>query len=224
MAQPKHALTLIAKSELASSLLPELPQIIAGQLEAIRTLESKAAGVALQLGGSLWAVKTTLKHGQFQPWIHSNVEGRGYRACAYYMKLVLQFAESARLTAEEWAALPSLSDALPEDGPARSVWVKRAKFIGELSLSELLIKHGIKSVGLKHELTAGDDQTALPASDDGQLFFAEIADHLMGLRSTVLKPESLMRLTPDQLDNLKTEIEHTRTEFLKLYEQARGKR
>jgi hypothetical protein len=195
------------------------------RLGKIFRTEFEAAFNAVAVGVMLWQVKVASKHGTFQPWIKEHCGERAYRSAAYYMKLAVKFAEKAKLTAEECIAVAELKTKAPKGGPAKSAFDKLETFIGENSLTDLLIKHSIRSGSGAGEIESSDDgaPAALPAGGE-QLMFAEISGHLFGLRESVLKPENIMRLEPKQLEALKTEIEHTRTEFLKLYEQARGKK
>src|SRR5258708_24967338 len=142
------------------------------------------------------------------------------RQIQYYMKLALVFLEKSKAAKIEMAALPGDGVEIVDfTSTAAKRFADRATdFVGDLSLTELLEKHNIKGI------TRGDDDDAepTPAGAGEQLLFTEISDHLFGLRTGILNRENLMKLEPKQLDALKLEIESTRTEFLKLYEQARG--
>jgi hypothetical protein len=227
MASQKHALVLVANAlpakVNAGSLLKQAAKGALKHISAIALHEGSAARHALSLGALLWQVKSAKPACGFQEWIEKNVPTHGYRACAYHMKLSMVLAEKAKLTQDEWNALPTLGSKAPKGGHAKAAFQKIGTFVGELSLTELLIKHGVKTVGLKSELMAGDDGSAAPNTDsDGQMFFAEIAEQLDGYRSVVLDRARLVKLDGKQLDALKREIDQTRSEFLKLYEEARG--
>lgn len=141
----------------------KLPKRLAKELDLVRKLEAQAAGRAIRMGLWLYQVQFAVK-GKFKAWLAENVQELRYRQCAYYMRLTHFFAE--QLKAKHGAdTTKRLLDALssyhfgkaPKSKDAREAFAALSAFIGEDSLNELLIKHGIKGVGLKSQLEAGAD-------------------------------------------------------------------
>jgi len=135
------------------------------QLQLIRTLERDAALRAILVGLALHRIKASLKHGDFMPWLKKNLEATGYRQCAYYMKLGSVFVETARLSKPELLAVPGDKTDLalvPADAEAKRFMEKAQKFVGDLSLNELMDEYGIKE---KKKLGGARDGGA----DDGKI-------------------------------------------------------
>ena len=195
-------LALVTKSAHGGALLPKLPLKIRTELAAIHRLESQAASRAVRLGLWLWQAKAALKHGEFQPWIKSHVEGVGYRQCAYYMKLALTFAEKSKLDDRGLAALCAhdFDDATLDSSALETL----AKFVGDYSLTELLIKHGIKGVGLKSELTTGDAPPELTPGEQMELVWEQAYQPAKSLADLLV--ERAAGLAPDRREAIAAEL------------------
>jgi hypothetical protein len=206
MPKDTQALALLtAKSEPTRSLLPQMPGLITGKLEAIRRHDVQAAQLSLQIGVLLWQTKATLPHGEFQAWIKSNVDGRGYRVCAYYMKLALAFTEKVKPAAWKIEAMMTLDfDATKHTDEELSALDTMKQFIGENSITELLIKHGIKSVGLKSELADGQEPPALTGEQQLELDWAQAYEPAKSLAD--LLAEKAAAFTSEQRAALEAEL------------------
>lgn len=163
--------------------------------------EREAACHAIALGMLLWQVKGTLPKGEFKKWIEANIEGRGYRSCAYWMKLALCFAEKSGLKADECSAVAQWKP----KGKGNTGAAKLDKFVGELSLNELMIKHGLRGVGLKGELTAGDEAPpAITAGEQLELLWSQAYEPAKSLAD--LLTERAATLAPDRRDAIAAEL------------------
>ena len=177
MPKTSHALTLVAdpKFAVAEDGLSKLKEAAIAQVSAISHLESKAALGALIAGLTLHRVKASLPHGQFVKWLESVqkcTSGAHFkrRQAAYYMALALVFLEKAKVQKPDLLALPGdqLSLEVGDGHAAQQFFAKAQKFVGDLSLNELLIKHGIKGVGLQKELAkaaAAEEPTPPPTAE-----------------------------------------------------------
>ncbi len=223
MADKKHTLSLLMeKGNVHTVDISTLKTVIVDQLAAVAQMERDAALRAILIGLALWRVKAALKHGEFRPWLESNIEKKKSQV-NNYMRLATVFVERSRVTKQELLALPADTTSLSENDREASAFFGRAtKFVGDCSLNELLVKYGIKGVTREGD-TPADAGTANTGDADGQMFFAEIAEHVLGIRTSVLDPKNIARLSPRQLDDLRAEIANLNTEFTRLYEQARGK-
>lgn len=202
------ALSILVKSAPGSALLPKLPKQLTSELALIHKLESQAAGRAIRVGLWLWQAKEVLKHGEFKPWIEKNVEGKSYRSCAYYMKLAMTFVEKTRVSGESLHALVNHNfKNAPKSKDAKAAVDALTGFVGELSLSELLIKHGIKSVGLKAALTGGDDGAGgAPADPQMELTLLWDQAYTPAKSLADLLSEKAAALKPDQRAALEAEL------------------
>jgi hypothetical protein len=227
----KHALALLAQPEFAVAKddLKKLQATAVAQVRAVAELEAKAGMGACIAGMTLLRVKHSTPHGKFGAWIEANAKhGVGHRQANYYMRLALVFLEKARVQKPDLLALPGdqLSLDVGDNHAAKQLLAKLQKFVGDLSLTELLIKHGIKGVGLKTELESGRDDEEegdKPAPGQAEDYFAEVADRVYGFRQLVTSRENLARLTPQQLETLNQTVTDSYSEFRRLYDEARGK-
>jgi len=135
--------------------------IVARQFKKLFRSEHETAVNAVVIGLLLWQAKAAVEKGTFMDWVAKNAGERAYRNSRYYMSLAQVFVEKGRLSLDERLAASTLTGKAPKAGPAKGVYEKLSKFIGEESLSDLFIKHGIKGVGLKSALTAGEEPPAL---------------------------------------------------------------
>jgi len=219
----QYALTLIADPQIGTSGadLDRLQKAAIDQLSKIRGLENEAAQRAIFTGLALHRIKFSIGHGKWEPWVKDNVKDIAARQVRYYMKLALVFLASSKPAKTELLALggANVDLATLESVGARRFVQRVQTFVGDLSLNELLEKHGIKG------MTRGDDDAAeTPTGAGEQLLFTEIAEMFHSMRSSILTPESLMRLQPKQLDAINAEMENAHSLWRKLYDEARGNR
>jgi hypothetical protein len=133
------------------------------------------------------------------------------------MRLATVFIERTRATKPEMLALPGdqTSLDLADNHHGKQLAAKLATFVGELSLNELLIKHGIKGVGLKTELTdAAAAEVALTPEEQAARDAAERDDawqhtweSVQTLRNHFTEPAKLNLITdPVKIGQLKAEV------------------
>ncbi|HEY1791540.1 MAG TPA: DUF3102 domain-containing protein [Opitutaceae bacterium] len=189
-------------------------------LRHMQVLRNREATFGLLIGLTLCRMKEAMPHGTFGKWVEQNIAEFGDRYANYLMRLAMTFAEKSRLTKAELIALPKGQDALVLgnlEGEKRAFVEKASGFIGNLSLHELLIKHGIKSAGIKAALGGEGGPNAGVQMD----FFADVAERLSGFRSIVTSAEALMRLTPQQLESLDQNMEDIYGQWKRLRGQAK---
>lgn len=224
----QHALTLVAspKFAVAKDEIQKLQATAVAQVAAVGQLETKAAMGGTIAGLTLTRVKHSLPHGKFGAWLDQLAAGGAVKKSQanYYMRLGLVFLEKMRVDLPQLLALPGeqLSLEVGDNHTAKQFLGKLEKFVGDLSLNELLIKHGIKGVGMKLALEQGEDGEAgkLGAAED---YFAEVAQRVYGFRQIVTSRESLQRLSPQQLETLNQTVTDSYSEFRRLYDEAKGK-
>ena len=176
-----QALVLVNTPEwaVAGDEVKHLQDLAVEQLGAISKMENAAAMGSIIAGLTLHRVKASMKHGTFGKWLDqirtggANLEKRPsgsflevtQRHAQRYMSLALHFLDECKVQLPELLALPGdqLTLDLADGHDHNDLLVKLRKFCGSCSLNELLIKHDIKSVGLKKELTAqkaGEEKAA----------------------------------------------------------------
>jgi hypothetical protein len=184
-------------------------------------MEKTTALKAIVLGITLWRVRFALPHGQWVGWQAEHLAASKSQV-NYIMRLAVVFLLKSRATRVELRALPCDSTTLaPGDELSRALLARLEKFVGECSLNELLVKHGIKGV----TRDTGDENEGEPGTTSApgqQLLFAEVCEHFHSIRQTLCRRETLLRYTPHQLDAAKRELEEIRSSFLALYAEARG--
>lgn len=207
MPKDSQALSLLtAKSATCHFSQDAACQRLLDTLAAIARHEAQATKFALQIGVMLWQAKAALPHGQFQPWVKENIAGKSYRSCARYMKLTMAFVETVRPGA---ALLECLSGIDFEkdtgfDYNEQGTLAAIAKFTGDLSLTELLIKHGIMGVGLKGELTEGETPPQLNASEQLELNWEQAYQPLKSVADLIAAKAS--GFLPEQRAALEAEL------------------
>lgn len=199
-----------------------LVNICRTQLQQIRQMERESAQRAILVGLTLWRIRLTLPHGEWVPWQEEHLQV-GRTQINYYMRLAIVFITKSRTTKVELQALPTDDVRIDAQGAMSQAFIaKLEKFVGECSLNELLVKHGIKGVTRD---TDDQGEAAKAAGDDsGQMYFSEAAEALQSIRDRILKPEQLMRLQPKQLDAINVEMESSIARWRKLYAEAKGHR
>jgi len=189
-----NALQIIAKAQMSTTggHLDDVTEQCIHELKMISSMEGAAALRALRFGLVMHQAKALVPHGGFITWQKTTFEGKSRAQCNYYMQLALVFIASMRLNAVEVLKLPNaqLDLALADqEDTTRRVLEKAAKFIGETSLNELLIKHGIKGVGLKKALEAAKaKEEGEPAAPDAEQLYLQYRDEAGGV---IQRAESL---------------------------------
>lgn len=149
--------------------------------------------------------------GTWMAWVGQNLP-ISQRWVNYLMKLAVTFIGAAKVRERELLTLPieGGSLALEEQGAdGRKLLTKALAFVGECSLTELLIKHNIKAVGLRGELQAGEGE---PATTEQQLELAmqrtweESYTSAERIRDILRDPERVKLLDDQKLATLKDEL------------------
>lgn len=151
MAKPNTTLALATftapELKADSKQLVLLQKGVVEQLQVMRRLRGEEAMRGLLVGLTLLRIKASLPNGQFTGWLKKNVTFFSDRYCRYLMQLSLVFVERTKVAKPELLALPGDQTELAlesKEGAQRRLFEKAAKFIGELSITELLEKHGLK--------------------------------------------------------------------------------
>lgn len=213
----KHALALVAQPEwlIGKDALKKLQVAAVAEMQTIHRLQCEAAGRAVLVGLALHRIKASLKHGQWGGWINRDFKAVGHRQVNYYMRLALVFLERERVQKPDLLALPGDQLALDVEGDkGGAAFVnKLQKFVGDLSLTELLIKHGIKGVGLKTELTTGEDDEGdeltpeQQAQQERDAAWLAVWNPAQAIRATLTDPNKLQLISdPAKVEQLKAEI------------------
>lgn len=226
------ALTLLDSVTLATPDRAEMQKwqtVVAAQINEIARAERMTPRRAIAVGLMLHAVKSSLKHGEFTPWMKQMLtqltfwtEGTAKVNASYYMRLAITFVETSKATKEELLSLSAVSAATGLDlanvkGEAAKLVKRLDSFCGEATLAELLADHGIKSGGSG---SSSGKVIEIPASA-GDPLLADTAAHLVGLREIILNPETLKRFTAKQLADLEQQVASLPQEFRKLLAKIR---
>lgn len=219
------ALTLLNSSAIkapGNGDVEKWQECVAGQMDEITRSERMTPRRAVVVGLMLHAVKASLKHGDFTPWLRQTLTrlkfgtlGTAQVKASYYMRLSLAFVEDTKPSAPELAAIPAGGMVLDLDSAAGSAakLVKRIdSFCGESSLNELLVEHGIKHAG-----TGGANSTknaALPADDNTLL--QELAAWRLNLRRSLVDPTTAKRIPPEVHRNLYRELHSDLQDYAQL--------
>jgi len=197
------ALALFSDPKLkpAGDALSRLQEQSISDLNEILTSEKRTSATALRLGVRLNAVKIGLGHGIFGSWLDANFNGVSGRTVRYYMKLAVVAAP--KLGRKALVAIVSGQE--DQDTAARI-----DRFVGDCSLTELLIKHNIRSVGLRGELQAGDEQQ-LPPEKQLELAidrtWTETLQSVERMRSVLTEPDKVRLLSdPTKVATLKEQV------------------
>lgn len=218
-----YALTVLAAPELlvGKDHFKRLEAAAVAQCGAVGTLESQAAAGAIIAGITLHRVKASLPHGKFDAWKAQKLAKANFWTPStaklnanFYMRLALVFLEKSRSAKSELLALPADGKAelkLDATPAGRKLATSLEKFVGGSSLTELLIKHGIKGVGLKTALSAGaadDDLTpAQKAEQARNCAWQEAWNAVQTLRAALTEPEKIQLINEvKQLETLKAEL------------------
>lgn len=215
MKPAKHALTVLASSDISTTggNLAALQKSAIDQMALISRLESESAIRAIFVGLALHRIKASLKHGQFGPWIDKNIEQKKSQT-NNYMRLAIAALEATKAGKAELVALPEdVASIDKNDRTARQFVEKLTKWVGDLSLNELLIKHEIKGVGLKTALTeqGNDAEELTPAQKLKQArenAWQEAWSATETLIQSLTAPEKIQLITDmKQIETLKGQLQ-----------------
>lgn len=216
----KKSLSLVASPEfkVMANGTKKLKVTTIKQVAAVAKLEVQSSTGAIIAGFNLHRVKSSCVHGEFGKFLQNDLaKAMGWTAgtattnASYYMRLSAAFYETSGLTEAQVIA------ALDGSKAARKVLdAALQKFIDGHSLTELLIQHGIKGVGLKTALE--DSKPAPAAGDDEQTTEDKIAQARVqaweesykaveSIRAALTEPEKLQLLNdPKQLETLQGQL------------------
>lgn len=161
--KPHSALTVLSSTDLVAKdeQLTQLKTSATEQFAAISKMEGKAARCGILCGLTLHRLKASLPHGQFLPFVDQMWPKATFqnpatvrKSVSNYMRLAEVFVSKAKIGKPDILALPGdpLALEISDQHEAKQLLEKLDAFAGESSLNELLIKHGIKGVGLKKAL------------------------------------------------------------------------
>jgi hypothetical protein len=227
MSKPStHALTLLASPDLTVKAegIEQLQEAAVAQVVAVARSQRFTAQGAVLAGITLHRVKASLPRGAFGPFLAQKLAiannwtpGYAKVSASYYMRLATVFIERAKVTKPDILALPGdqTTLSLGDSHEARALVGKLEKFVADCSLDELLIKHGIKGVGLKTELTdAAAAEVALTPEEQAAREAAErdnawqhTWESVQTLRHHFTEPAKLNLITdPVKIEQLKAEV------------------
>lgn len=194
-------------------------------VQLIRRMESEAALRAILVGSQLYVIKTSLEHGKWGPWQAENLDGIGQRQSNYYMKLAGVFAAKSGIKPSELADVLAETDAWNRksalSAPAKRFVKKATEFVGDESLTDLLIRENVRSVGLRKELDAPKGKKESAKAKAKRLraqLWDDTFQNINWLDETLTKPERVELL--DDPQRLAEMEEH----FTKLKTAARKRR
>lgn len=198
--KPTNALTVLSSTELVAKdeQLDNLKIAATEQFNGIAKMEGKAARGGILCGLTLHRLKTSLPHGQFLPFVDQMWPKATFqnpstirKTVSNYMRLAETFVSKAKIGKPDILALPGdpLALEIADQHQAKRLLEKLDAFAGNCSLNELLIKHGIKGVGLKKALEAEEKkESGAPAAPDAEQLYLQYRDEAGGL---ILRAESL---------------------------------
>ena len=206
------ALALINSAEIKATGndLDLLKQSALQQFLRLRTIRQEETLRGLLLGLTLHRIKASLPYGEFGVFIKGSSSGFGDRWVNYLMRLALVFVEKSRATKPELLALPGDQAELALDGMAgaqRAFTEKAIKFVGELSLAELLEKHGIKETKKLGGAREAGDRSPVAALTAEQLYLKsrdEASGAIERAESLFLKENILQHLVghPEEIHGI----------------------
>lgn len=194
------------------------------QYAAIKQGDRAVTLRAIFLGILFWQIKNECPKGEFMKLASERMPEIARQTRQDYMKLAIVFVEKTRLALPSHFEIPDAQLALSiEDsaGSKHEMVTKAFNFIGTLTLTELMIKHGIRGVGMKTELDNQNGDPAPPTASEAEQFFAKVAENLYGIRTFATDTTSIMRLTPEQLDTVDQTMTDTYSQWKRHYDEAR---
>jgi hypothetical protein len=210
----RSALTLLSDPQIATGggNLESLQKTTVEQIDLIKRMESESALRAVLVGLALHRIKASLKHGAFGKWQTENLNAKRAQV-GYYMRLAIVCLEDAGFSKPETLGLSEIGTdlATSDAASAKRAFKKIQDFVGEKSLNELLVEHGLKSTG------AGGGSNSSSGTGGGEdPLLADTATHLMGLRALILDPDQIKRFTASQLKDIEVQLASALDEFRKL--------
>jgi hypothetical protein len=197
-----HSVALLADKQVIahSDALADLQNATLAQLKLLRGLRREEALRSLLVGAALLRIKASLDRGTWMPWVQTNITDFGQRYVNYLMRLALAFFEKSRIEKSELLALPGEQLDLAvegKEGAQRRFLEKAMKFVGQLSLAELLEKYGIKETKkLGGAREPGEKTPSLPATAE-QMYLQsrdEIGGAIERAENLLLKENILQHL------------------------------
>lgn len=222
MSNKAQALALLQDHQISIVEISTVGEICRRHLEEIRRNERVTAQRAIVLGLTLWKIRISLPHGQWMPWQEKHLAA-GKSQVNYFMRLAVAFLSKSRATKTELRALPTDSIELSaETELSRSLLGRLEKFVGECSLHELLVKHGIK--GVSRDTGGAEGEAGSEGATPGeQMLFPEMCEAVSRLDRLFI-PEAIVRVPPEQLKPLRTEWERTKARIDARFEEALGRK
>lgn len=188
--------------------------LVRQQVEEIGRQERMIPRKAVALGLVLHAVKNSMPHGRWTPWLTETLTGLTFWSAgtakvnaSYYMRLAITFVEQCKPAKTEVLAISSgnaLATIADPKGAAAKLMSRIDDFIGDRSLNEVLIDEGIKQTGGSGGGGARGSGGAIAADTDtlledaGQLFLT--------FDQILLDPNTLKRFPARQLDEMEQQL------------------
>lgn len=166
------AIALIKDPELRvrDAHLAELQAATLAQFQHIKRIRGEETIRGLLAGMMLLRIKESMPGG-FVRWVEKDLHQFGRRWVNYLMRLAIVFTAKSRVTKPMMLQLPGDQTELQIEslqGTQRAFMEKALKFCGELSLTELLEKYGIKeskALGGKRERSTEEPAVELSGED-----------------------------------------------------------
>lgn len=222
------ALALLTTTQVEQATVNKFSDSVATEFALIPQQERMNAARAILVGIGLHAVKASLKHKQFTPWMEANLtQGKiwtkttAIKNASFFMRLAIAFVDQAKPTRPEMLAITAAGSVSTDGANAegmKKIMARIDKFIGDRSLNEMLVDEGIKTSGS----SSGGSKAAIDVggtSTGDDPLFADTASHLMGLRSLLLDPETVKRFTATQLDDIEKQLASGLDQFRQLRAQ-----
>lgn len=224
---PTKALAVQNRSDLAysSQHLPELQQALVLMVQSLERREGELADQATLTGVWALAVKRSMKHGQFGPWIKTHCTKIGHRQLGYYMQLAMVFLETGKVELPNLLSLPGdqqrLDLAGSKEETARRLFDAVHKFTAGLPLNELLTKHELKKApklgGARLPEGQDDDESADTPPADPEALAAqkreEISAWLAQGRALLVSENACQFLAADDQRSVLDGIDALRTDL-----------
>lgn len=194
----------MALSVSAPSSLSRIQRATIRALEIVDEHEVLNAQRRVLIGFALHSIKTHLKHGEFQKWLDQHLPGRGLTSCYYAMRAATACLESGNVSGlsigdQNWLERKALSARSLDLTKATTAFTRQVRdFVGELSFTELLEKHGIRAPGKKlgGARAAGEAETAATLDAEQLYLFSrdEIGSTLQSAEKLLLAENRLQHL------------------------------
>jgi hypothetical protein len=202
------ALAVVSDKELVcqDDALTKLQAATVEQFRIIGRMRGEEAIRSLLAGLMLHRIKASLPYGEFGKWTKQHLQQFGDRWVNYLMRLALVFVENCKITKPLMLAMPGDQTELQLDGmqgQQRAFYERAMKFVGRLSISELLDKHGIKQAKkLGGARSAGQQKGEAAPIDPEQLAAharTEISEAIELLRQLLLTDNVCQYLSAEEI-------------------------